>query len=331
MSPMPKLRPSTIAFALLLPVGIAVGIYVSRDDHHGLSEQAVAQSPERGLAEIPFNGEQAYEYLKQVCAIGPRPSGSPGMATQQRMLARHFAELGGKVGLQKFRYPHPQTGKPVDMANLIVQWHPERKERILLAAHYDTRPYPDQDPVNPRGTFIGANDGASGVALLMELGRSMPGYGGPYGVDFVFFDGEELVFKDDDRYFLGSEYFSRQYVANPPPYRYRWGVLLDMVADRNLEIFQERNSMWWDDTRPLVEEIWGVAAKLGVREFVPRRKHEIRDDHLMLRNVGKIPTCDVIDFDYPYWHTEADTPEQCSARSLAIVGWVIESWLQGLK
>lgn len=328
---MPRLRPATIAALLLLVAATATGAYLLLADREGFAEQAVAQSPSRKLADIPFNGEQAYEYLKQICALGPRPSGSRAMAAQQKLLAKHFADLGGKVALQKFRYPHPQTGKSVDMANLVVQWHPERKERILLAAHYDTRPFPDQDPVNPRGTFIGANDGASGVALLMELGKSMPNHQGPYGIDFVLFDGEELVFDDDDRYFLGSEYFSRQYVANPPPYRYRWGVLLDMVADKNLEVFQERHSMWWDDTRPLVDEIWGVAAKLGVSEFVPRRKHEIRDDHLMLHNVAKISAIDVIDFDYPYWHTEQDTPEQCSALSLAKVGWVIETWLRGVK
>ncbi|MBX3412054.1 MAG: M28 family peptidase [Pirellulales bacterium] len=328
---MRKLRSSTIALLVSLAIGALAGTYLALADRGGLTGEAVAQSPVRRLGEIPFDGEQAYEYLKQICAIGPRPSGSRGMAAQQRMLAKHFAELGGKVSLQKFRYPHPQTGKPVDMANLVVQWHPERTERILLAAHYDTRPFPDQDPVNPRGTFIGANDGASGVALLMQLAKSMRDFQGPLGVDFVLFDGEELVFDDDDRYFLGSEFFSRQYVTNPPPYRYRWGVLLDMVADKNLEIFQERHSMWWPDTRPLVEEIWGVAAKLGVTEFVARRKHEIRDDHLMLHDVGKIPTCDVIDFDYPYWHTEQDTPEQCSALSLAKVGWVIETWLREVK
>jgi len=328
---MPRLRPATIAAALLLVAVLAASAYLLLADREGFADHAVAQSPTRELADIPFNGEQAYEYLKQICAIGPRPSGSRGMAAQQKMLAKHFADLSGKVSLQKFRYPHPQTGKPVDMANMVVQWHPERKDRILLAAHYDTRPFPDQDPVNPRGTFIGANDGASGVALLMELGKSMPNYQGPYGIDFVLFDGEELVFDDDDRYFLGSEYFSRQYVTNPPPYRYRWGVLLDMVADKNLEVFQERHSMWWDDTRPLVEEIWGVAAELGVSEFVARRKHEIRDDHLMLHDLGKIPAIDVIDFDYPYWHTQQDTPEQCSALSLAKVGWVIETWLRGVK
>jgi hypothetical protein len=100
-----------------------------------------------------------------------------------------------------------------------------------------------------------------------------------------------------------------------------------MIGDADLQLYQERNSTWWRDTRPLVDEIWATARRLGVREFIPRRKHEVRDDHLPLHNIGKIPTCDIIDFDYPAWHTQADTPERCSALSLAKVGWVLREWL----
>jgi len=172
----------------------------------------------------PLDADRAYGYLKAICALGPRFSGSPGMVNQQRMLTEHFEKLGGKVRRQEFTIRHPQTGQPVPITNLIVQWHPDRKERVLLAAHYDTRPWPDRDP-NPRkhttGTFIGANDGASGTALLMELAHFMPQLKGSYGVDFVLLDAEEFVFKDKttfspgDPYFVGSEYFARDYVANP--------------------------------------------------------------------------------------------------------------------
>lgn len=285
----------------------------------------------RPPAEIPVDGKRAFGYLEQICALGPRPSGSQGMQAQQKLLVEHFEKLGGKVSMQPFRYRHPLDGSPVSMANLIVQWHPERKQRILLCAHYDTRPFPDRDPVNPRGEFIGANDGASGVALLMELAHLMPELQGRYGVDFVLFDGEEFVFNERDPYFLGAEYFSRAYVAEPPEHRYRWGVLFDMVADADLQIYQEGNSVWWPDTRPLVEDIWRTAARLGVSEFIPRRGQEVRDDHIKLRNIAKIPTCDIIDFDYPYWHTTDDTPRRCSADSLAKVGWVAWEWLRNLQ
>ena len=214
------------------------------------------------------------------------------------------------------------------MANLIVEFQPQKKQRILIGAHYDTRPRPDRDPVDPAGTFIGANDGASGVALLMQLGESVKELAGKYGVDFVIFDGEELVFGPNDTYFLGSTYFADDYVARPPGHTYRAGVVLDMVGDKDLQIFQEGNSIDWPASQSVVNSIWATAKRLGVREFVPRRGNTINDDHIPLQHKAKIPTCDVIDFDYPYWHTREDTADKCSALSLAKVGWVMQEWLQ---
>jgi len=291
------------------------------------------------LADIPFDGAQAYEYLKQLCAIGPRPSGSDGMQRQQKLLADHFEKLGGKVSWQELTVAHPlRRGTKVPMRNLIVQWHPERKTRVLLCAHYDTRPLPDRDPVNPRGTFVGANDGASGVAVLMELGKHMKDLKGQIGVDFVLFDGEELVYPaanafvdEAGEYFVGSQHFADQYRAKPPEHRYAAGILLDMVGDSDLQLFFEANSIRSRQTRQLTLDVWGVAERLGLREFVKRVKHELRDDHLPLNNTAKIPTIDVIDFDYPHWHTRGDTPDKCSAESLAKVGWVMLEYLKSIN
>lgn len=286
---------------------------------------------------LPFDGDKAYQHLVDVCEFGPRPSGSEGMRKQQQYIERHFTELGATVFYQRMeRIRHPETGAAVPLANMIVRWHPEKKQRIVLCCHYDTRPYPDEDPVNPRGTFIGANDGASGVALLMELGRHMTDLKSSYGVDFVFFDAEEFIFdRRRDEYFLGSTHFAVTYRDNPPAFTYRWGVLVDMVADKDLQIYQERNSVAWRDTRPLVHEIWRTASRLGVHEFINRQRHTVNDDHVPLRNIGGIPTCDIIDFDYPnprvgntYWHTEQDIPENCSGLSLAKVGKVLLTWLE---
>jgi glutaminyl-peptide cyclotransferase len=288
--------------------------------------------------DIPFGGERAYQVLKEICAIGPRVAGTEGMRRQQAVLKAHFEKLGGKVTLQEFSARHPLDGNQVKMANLIVEWHPERKERILLCAHYDTRPFPDQDPINPRGAFVGANDGASGAALFCELAYSMRELKTSYGVDFVLFDGEELVFDGQrDPYFLGSEHFAREYVTNPPQYRYRCGVLLDMIADAQLQLYQEINSLRTPEQKQVVNDIWGVARSLGVREFIARAGHEVRDDHLALNDIAHIPSIDIIDFDYPaprqgnYWHTTQDVPEKCSALSLAKVGWVIKTWLERVK
>ena len=287
-----------------------------------------------------FDGDRAYDYLRQICQLGPRISATEGMTRQQRLLTEHFQKLGAEVRLQEFPYKHPQTGRRIRLANLIVHWHPDAQERILLCTHYDTRPYPDRE-INPalrKAPFLGANDGGSGTALLMELGHHVAGMPDGLGLDFVFFDAEELVYDDrTDPYFLGSRWFAREYVNEPPPHRYTAGVLLDMVGDAQLSVYQERHSATFPSTRPLVKEVWGVAKRLEVAEFIPRVGYEVLDDHLPLNQVAKIPVIDVIDFEYPkrdnspgggrYWHTTADTPARCSADSLGKVGWVIQNWL----
>jgi len=263
-----------------------------------LGGDARAAASQFELKDIPFNGARAYEYLKQLCAIGPRPSGSPGMAAQQELLEDHFGKLGAKVHRQEFRTRHPSDGTAVAMCNLIAQWYPERQRRILLCAHYDTLPYPMLDRVDPKGIFLGANDGASGVSLLMELAHEMSDLlerdQTEFGVDIVMLDGEEFVFHPRGRYFLGSEYFAEAHADGNLPYegRYRWGVLLDMIGDADLRIEQERNSMGWRDTRPLMVQIWATARRLRVREFVPRKGVEVLDDHVPLHNIGGIPISD---------------------------------------
>ena len=299
---------------------------------------ASAQPPDGDAPVERFDGQRAYGYLKQICKLGTRISGSEGMRRQQELLEEHFTRLGGQVEYQRFQLlRHPLTGESVPMANLIVQWRPESIERILLCAHYDTRPQADQDP-NPRlrrtGKFLGANDGGSGTAVLMELGHHVKNLPERYGFDFALFDAEEFVFSERDRYFLGSEWFAQRYVDRPPKHRYVAAVLLDMVGDAKLSIYQERSSATWADTRSLVKEIWGTAASLGVKEFIPRIGYQgpIRDDHLPLHDIAGIPAIDVIDFHYPdrsnrFWHTTSDTPARCSADSLGKVGWVMQEWL----
>lgn len=282
-----------------------------------------------------YDPDRAFGYLTQICDIGLRPSGSPGMETQQQMLQKFFKERGAIVSMQTFEIRHPEDGSPVPMANLIASWHPTRPKRFLFCAHYDTRPFPDQDRRNKRGRFIGANDGGSGTAALMELSHQLNDLPADVGVDIVLFDGEEFVFEQGrDDYFLGSNFFANKYVQTPPAVPYRAGVLLDMIGDRELAIYYEQNSMRY--ARDVNKSIWRVAGQLGVRAFVPRSRHKIDDDHIPLNQIAKIPTVDLIDFDYPrpgfnapsYWHTEQDVPENCSGQSLAAVVWVVHAWLK---
>jgi hypothetical protein len=296
-----------------------------------LSTLVTPEESKRPTARDVMDAKRAHDYLTQICKIGPRISGSAGMERQQNLIAEHFHKHGAKVTFQSFDAAHPQTREPVRMANIIVSWHPEAKERVLLACHYDTRPHADRDP-NPqlaaRGTFLGANDGASGVALFMEMAHHMKSIEPTHGVDFVLFDGEELVYGERDPYFLGSEHFAREYRDRPPAHRYVCGVVVDMIGGKNLKLYQEQNSLNY--APELTRSIWDTAKQLGVKEFIPRLKHEVRDDHLPLNEIARIPSCDVIDFDYPHWHTTRDIPSNCSGDSLAKVGRVLLTWLQAV-
>jgi glutaminyl-peptide cyclotransferase len=332
-------------FCVAIVCGLAVGGVILFTPHpEGDGQAAPPAVSKLKLEDIPFDGRQAYEYLKQLCDIGPRPSGSEGFKTQQKLLEEHFKKFGGAVEYQHFTSAHPISGAKIEMANMLVHWNPQSERRILLCAHYDTRPYPDRDPKNPRGKFVGANDNASGVAILMQLAHDMPELKKELGVDFLLIDGEEFVFDQNGEtlgdMFLGAKHFAKEYVKTKTP-RYKWAILLDMVGDAELQIQPDIANLRWKDTYSLVHEVWDTAKKLGVREFSlkPMRCEQFADDHVTLHNIGGIPCIDIIDFEYPrppedpneegnpYWHTEADTPDKCSALSLAKVGWVIREWM----
>jgi len=313
----------------LLIVGLAGGLTVPFRQWFRTAEanEAMLASP------APIDGQRAYGYLKQICEIGPRIAGSEANTRQRKLVADHFTKMGGKVREQPFRTRHPVTGERVSMANLIGSWHPDRLQRVVIGAHYDTRPHPDEevDPNRHKLPFLGANDGASGVALLMEIANHLNDLNTPWGVDLVLFDGEELVFGNNPRvgeYFLGSKEFAQAYSdqvdRGRSKMRYAAGIVLDMVGGRNLKINQEPNSL--NLAPDLVREVWAVARALDARSFQFREGREVLDDHLPLNNAG-IHAIDIIDFEYPFWHKADDLPENCSAESLAEVGRVVTGWL----
>ncbi len=281
-----------------------------------------------------IDGQRAYEYLKQICKIGPRTAGSEANTKQRELVKNHFQRNGAEIKEQKFRAVHPVTGEQLAMVNLIGSWNPDKLRRVVIGAHYDTRPHADQedDPARQQLPFLGANDCASGVALLMEISNHLSTLNTPWGVDLVLFDGEELVFGNDPgvggEYFLGSEEFARIYAEKRDrrggKMRYVAGMVLDMVGGRNAQIKQDPTSQ--RNAPAVVQEVWKVARALKVKSFSTRTGREVRDDHISLLKVG-IPAIDLIDFDYPYWHKADDLPENCSAESLADVGRVIITWL----
>lgn len=329
-----QIRPAALQVAWL--VACTFGAYGSAGVYSRAvvgQEKKPAAYDESALYER-FDGERAYRILRQICELGPRPSGSEAMMQQVEMLEGYFKELGLQTERQSFEFPHWKFEEPVELTNLIVRFQPEARDRILFCCHYDTRPYPENDPENPRGTFVGANDGASGVALLAELARHLSGWQTDLGVDLVFFDAEEMIYdRRRDQLFIGSTYFARRYASQPRDYFYRFGVLVDMVGDAQLELYYERNSLRM--ARVVTRQIWQSAKVLRAEGFVARPRHEISDDHLPLNEIARVPTTNLVDFDYPkigtkqsYWHTEKDTPDKCSAASLKQVGRVLLHWLQ---
>jgi len=217
------------------------------------------------------------------------------------------------------------------MANLIASWHPERLRRVILCSHYDTRPIADQEP-DPRQwaqPFLSANDGGSGVALLMELANHLGELKTAVGVDFVLFDGEETIFDPKrDKYFFGSEHFAQVYRRDRPKHRYVAAVLLDMIAGKNARFPVEPYSAF--KAGALVGELWGIASELKCAAFVERTGPAVQDDHLALNQAG-IPAVDVIDFSYRHWHRLSDVPDKCDGESMQQVARVLAAWLERVK
>lgn len=267
-----------------------------------------------------FNGSSAFDYLKKQCEFGPRNPGSIGHRECSKYLAAELSKYAATVKTQKFYHRFGRPAVSAQMTNIIASFYPEKPKKVILAAHWDTRPWADMDP-DPNQhklPILGANDGASGVAVLLEIGRILKAHRPQYGVDIVFFDAEDCGIEGDDlSWAVGSQYFARHL---EPGYQPLWGILVDMVGDRNLQLYQEINSL--NLARPVVEKVWRKAAELGYHQFIAQPGYQIVDDHLPLLQVG-IPMIDIIDFDYPFWHTMADTPDKCSPESLEAVGQVI--------
>jgi Zn-dependent M28 family amino/carboxypeptidase len=199
----------------------------------------------------------------------------------------------------------------------------DAKVRVVLLAHWDTRPYADQDwdPENRNKPILGANDGASGVAVLLELMRAFKETMPPdVGIQYLFTDGEDLG-PGLEEMFLGARAYVRDLKAPKPDY----GILLDMIGDKNLEVPMDPQSLRY--ARPIVMALYKHAAEIGLGRTFPRFEGPlIEDDHIPLNQAG-LKTIDLIDFDYPAWHTAADTVDKCSAESLGKVGKLLESFL----
>ena len=270
----------------------------------------------------PFDADRAFQDLERQVAFGPRIPGSAGHAQQLEWLETELRTLADTVFLDPFEHVTGE-GHELALTNVIARFGPADGSRLLLLTHWDTRPKADQssEAADREEPVPGANDGASGTAILLELARMFNEQPPPGGVELLFTDGEDYGPSTEDM-FLGA----RQYVAgigneNPPAY----GILLDMVADADPAFPVEVYSM--EGAGQVVQRVWGIAADLGYRRFFPMdRTVRVIDDHVPFNDAG-IPVANVIDFDYGpgngFWHTPRDVPGNTSARTLLMVGDVV--------
>jgi Zn-dependent M28 family amino/carboxypeptidase len=272
--------------------------------------EAAPQTAAKTAAKAVFDGGRAYDHLRQVVSFGPRPAGSPAIEKTREYIIGQLKALGVAVAQQPFDANTP-IGK-IHMVNLIATIPGARTERIAMTGHYDTKLFREF-------RFVGANDGGSSTAFLIEMARALKARRNAYTVELIFFDGEEATLKDwggtDHTY--GSEY----YVANAKKTGTLAGlkamILVDMIGERPPRFLKEAHSTRW-----LTDEIWAAAQKLGYGSVFVNDATPIEDDHVPFLDAG-VPSTDIIDLDYAAWHTADDTLDKTSARSLEIVGNVV--------
>lgn len=273
-----------------------------------------------------FDGELALALVRDQVAFGPRVPGTPGHGAQLAWMLARLDTLAPEVVADTFAHV-TVSGDSLTLVNVLARFVPQEGRRILLLTHWDTRPRSDAaaDPSRRAIPIPGANDGASGAAVLLELARVFRAVPPPMGVDLLFVDGEDFG-PDQEDMFLGSRRYAERLTAGARPL---YGILLDMVGDADPLFPVEAYSA---ELAPIVvRKLWGTARRLGYGEAFPEGiGPRLGDDHLPLIQAG-LPTVDVIDFSYgpgnAWWHTPEDTPDRLSASTLAMVGRVVAELL----
>ncbi len=279
-----------------------------------------------------FDGAAAYAMVKTQVDFGPRVPGTAGWTKTGDWIVATLRQLGDSVTQQRWKHVTPK-GDTIPMRNIIAHIAPSNPQRVLYVTHWDTRPTADNDPIigNRTKPIPGANDGASGVALLLQVAAALKKTPPTVGVDLLFVDGEDYgdfnTYSDtasNPNVLIGSTYYARHMSKDSLPL---YGILWDMIGDKNLDIYEEGNSV--ADAPEVVSLVWNTAKQLGYSKyFIPQTGETLIDDHVPFLDNG-LHMIDVIDYDYGpktaqypegWHHTMQDTPDKVSAASLQIVG-----------
>lgn len=263
-----------------------------------------------------FSGRRAMSHARQLVKLGPRPVGTEANRQAADYIEKEMLKLGWRVEQDCFAYRGEM------LCNVIAKRG--TGPIVLVGTHYDTRPVADRDPVDRSLPVPGANDGASGVAVLLELARVLdPAATEQMELWLVYFDGEDSGDLAGWEWAVGARHLAQK-VSQEPRYRPEYVIIVDMVGDADQTLYYEWSSSLW-----LKEALWDLADTLDYGDvFVPRHRHHVIDDHTPFLQIG-VPAVLIIDLDYPYWHTQYDTLDKLSARSLERVGHVLQVWLEG--
>jgi hypothetical protein len=287
------------------------------------------------IVDVPqFNADSAYAFVKKQVDFGPRVPNSAAHQKAANYFVSEFEKYGATVVVQNFS-ASTYDNQRLNLKNIIASFYPEKTKRILLAAHWDTRPFADKDPEKPNAPFDGANDGASGVGVLLEIARTLKQNVPPdVGIDMILFDGEDWGEKTQEQnthpvrdgwvewWCLGSQYWSKN--KHKPNYAAYYGILLDMVGGKNAQFAREGYSLHYAPS--VVEKVWGAASTRGFGHvFINLNQGYITDDHKFVNEMGKIPMIDIVSYDPEsgfgdFHHTQKDNMDIISKETLHAVG-----------
>ncbi|MCF8235465.1 MAG: M28 family peptidase [Bacteroidales bacterium] len=319
----------------LLPIALIIVLIVGCKSEDQKQKKSGQKTQEREQVFIPeFDADSAYNFIDKQMTFGPRVPGTPAHVKCARYLSKTMERLADEVVVQDFK-ARDYAGKTLNGKNIIGIFQPDKKARILLGAHWDSRFVADHDPVQENQTkpVPGANDGASGVGVLLEIARQLNQHAPDVGIDIIFFDLEDqgepegLQMQAEDDWALGSQHWSKS--PHKPGYRAKYGILLDMVGVSDAVFGKEGTSVYY--ARHLLEKVWSIARDIGYENyFIDEETPSILDDHFYVNQIAKIPMIDIIQYDrktytgfFEYWHTINDTMEHIDPATLKVVGEVV--------
>lgn len=314
---------------LIYPLALLVLLFSCEPD----SETGNKGKEKPQIPHVPtpnFNADSAYAYVQKQVDFGPRVPGSKAHEEALEWMVAKFKQYTPDVMVQKAELA-VFDGSKKPMRNVIASFNTDKKSRVMLSAHWDTRPYADQDDENTDKPILGANDGGSGVGVLIEVARQLSQSNPNVGVDIILFDLEDygqpetvMQQQKEHTYCLGSQYWAKN--KHKDNYYPRYGILLDMVGGKNARFTMEGTSMEY--APQIVKKVWDVANKIGYSDhFVYEKTKPLTDDHLYVNAIAQIPMIDIIEYDpktkynFPKsWHTHDDDMDVIDTKTLKAVG-----------